>query len=65
MAKRQLPISPMKISGKITSIPVSKIKLGHKTIVNWQDAIVAFLDILGFSRKRSLRTNRSWFRFCM
>ena len=51
---RKLPIRPLKIQGKIKKVPVSKIvwKIPEKSI-EIPEAVVAYLDILGFARKKN------------
>jgi len=46
-----LPIEPMKLGGKIETVPINKIRSGKKPTVEIKNAIVAFVDILGFSEK--------------
>jgi hypothetical protein len=52
---RKLGIPPLKIPGKVTKIPVSKIKMGYKKTINMPKAVVAYFDVLGFSRKKSAK----------
>jgi hypothetical protein len=50
--KINLPISPMKLEVDTTkTIPISKLKSGIRKIAEIDNAIVAFIDILGFSNK--------------
>lgn len=48
---KKLPITPMKISGKIKKIPISQILPGPEESLSISKAVVAYLDILGFSEK--------------
>lgn len=51
---KKLTIPPMKIPGKIKKVPISKIvsgKISEKSI-SIPEAVVAYLDILGFSEKK-------------
>ena len=52
--KEKLPIQPVKIKGKIRKVPISKIKSGKNQdkSISISDAIVAYIDILGFSEKK-------------
>jgi hypothetical protein len=52
--KRKLSIPPIEIPGKIAKVPVSAINvIGGKVLGrSYSEAVVAYLDILGFSEKR-------------
>jgi len=52
---KKLPIRPMKILGKIKKIPTSKIMPGtiSKKTIEIPEAVVAYLDVLGFSEKKN------------
>lgn len=52
--KPELPIKAMKIKGAIKEIPVSEIKSGKKPTISINNAIVAYVDILGFSKKNKV-----------
>ena len=51
---KRLPIRPLKIPGKIKKVPVSKLiwKISEKSI-EIPEAVVAYLDILGFAKKKN------------
>lgn len=51
---KKLPIPPMKISGKIKKIPISKLTPGTipEKSIEISEAVVAYLDVLGFSEKK-------------
>lgn len=53
----KLPISPMANSGAVQYIPLSKITTGEirKKSFSISNAVVAYLDILGFSQKKNQR----------
>ncbi len=49
----KLPIRPMQIKGEIKMVPVAELKSGKMdTSIEISDAVVAFLDILGFSERK-------------
>jgi len=50
--KKDLPISPMKLKGEIANVPISAIKVSLEKSIEFNDAVVAYLDILGFSKKK-------------
>lgn len=50
-AAPKLGIAAMKIPGNVTNIPISDIKPSLISEVDIPDAVVAYLDILGFSNK--------------
>jgi len=50
-----LPIPPVKFEGKIVKVPISEIKSGKKPKVEIKKAIVAFVDVLGFSNKTDVK----------
>jgi hypothetical protein len=54
MDYKKLPIRPFKIPGKIVKVPLSKIKSGknQEKSISISDAIVVYIDILGFSEKK-------------
>ena len=51
---KKLPIRPFKIPGKIIKVPISEIKSGknQEKSISISDAIVVYVDILGFSEKK-------------
>jgi hypothetical protein len=50
---RCLPIRPMKLKGKIIrNVPISKLKPGNMREIDIPNAIVSYIDILGFSEKK-------------
>jgi hypothetical protein len=52
--KKKLPIKPMEIPGKIKKVPISKLKSGiiPEKSFKIDNAVVAFVDVLGFSNKK-------------
>jgi len=52
VSKKKLPIPPWEIGGKIEMVKLSDLKPGHKVIINFPEAIVAYLDVLGVSKKQ-------------
>ena len=51
---KKLPIRPFKIPGEIVKVPISKIKSGknQEKSISISEAIVVYIDILGFSEKK-------------
>jgi hypothetical protein len=50
-SRKKLVVPPINLGGKVKKIPVSDILPGHVTTVNFLEAVVVFVDVLGFSHK--------------
>ncbi|MFZ7137845.1 MAG: hypothetical protein ACOWW1_05455 [archaeon] len=53
MSTHKLPIAPLNLGGTVKKVEIKDIKPGHKIVINFPKAVVAYLDVLGFSKKRT------------
>jgi len=52
---KKLKIQPMKRTGRLIKVPLDKITVPDTRIVDIPEAVVAYFDVLGFSRKKSIK----------